>query len=66
MPKKSIFDYFRFDSADVYGMCNTIRNINEKVRILNDKGDSIAIYYDDFDAISSMLDEATDNAPVNR
>ena len=47
-------------------MCNTIRNINEKVRILNDKGDSIAIYYDDFDAISSMLDEATDNAPVNR
>ena len=57
---------FVFDSADVYGMCNTIRNINEKVRILNDKGDSIAIYYDDFDAISSMLDEATDNAPVNR
>ena len=46
-----------FDTDDIEETCRFIRKVNDTVKITNDRGENVLIYYDDFDYLRKVYED---------
>ena len=50
-------DHLVLTVADIEETCRFIRKVNDTVKITNDRGENVLIYYDDFDYLRKVYED---------